>query len=365
MVQDTQSFATSTIGGIPTYPTSTSFGPTVADSSFIPEYDPSIEKTDDVSSVLLANSGSEGQSSQLNAHQSSPLRDTAPATPLTHNDHNSVVEDVVDVIMHEYSEPSVISQSSSSTSAVQSYQSNPQPLGPNDGLRGIITPEWLTTTSSVVINKLVHELHDEDQTIKWLKSLDPTTKKGAHHVAEDVTGQNIENAGATKILKKRPAHLPGVSEASINLPTQVTTAHDQVITTLHNVEHGTVVPIDSFQANNIRTSTANPHWDPIGVSVGQQSLPAPSFSPSEPSATGIQSAAPDDTYSVCVRTNSSLSNGQLTSSTPAPTSGTHVVMTAVLAGMAMVSATSPLPKSILTSTRGRDADEWMHAALRN
>lgn len=53
-----------------------------------------------------------------------------------------------------------------------------------------------------IIAHLTKGIHKRDNTIEWLKTAEPATKHGCHRLYEDVRGQSIENAGATKIMKK-------------------------------------------------------------------------------------------------------------------------------------------------------------------
>lgn len=158
-------------------------------------------------------------------------------------------------------------------------------------------------------------------------------------------------------MKKRLAQIYGIDKPVI-LPTQVTTPSDQVISNVRNVATGEVVPIDSLQAKNIRSALDHPQWQEVGSSVDQQALPVHSFVKGTPHVTGSST----DPHSVCVRSDDANDNTSIVPT--ASNDAQHVVMSAILSGISMVSLTSPLPKSIKQALGGSDRSLWRAACLK-
>lgn len=127
-----------------------------------------------------------------------------------------------------------------------------------------------------IIAHLTKEIYRRNKTIEWLKTAAPTTKQGSHRLYEDIREQSLKDAGATKIVKKRCAQF-NVFSNSLSLPTKVSTSHDQDIDKILDSDTNCIIPIDSFQANNIRTAVEHSAWSDVGSAVGQQSLLVPSF----------------------------------------------------------------------------------------
>ena len=130
-------------------------------------------------------------------------------------------------------------------------------------------------------------------------------------------------------MKKRSAKLDGFSTL-ISLPTEVSTSHDQVIDKVLDPDTNSIIPIVSYQINNIRTAVEHLTLYEVSSDVGQQSLPVPSFIPASSQIVGYQSAAP--TYSHTVRV--AIPNSSSDFNTLALSSAKkHLVLSAILSGV--------------------------------
>lgn len=99
----------------------------------------------------------------------------------------------------------------------------------------------------------------------------------------------------------------------------------------------------------------------VSSDVGQQSLPVPSFIPASSQIVGYQSAAP--TYSHTVRV--AIPNSSSDFNTLALSSAKkHLVISAILSGVALANTVSHLPSSITQALTGSDGALWRQACIK-